>query len=225
MTRIRHLIAVAACRRAGRHAGTTRPTAPSPGRAAGGPAEAAEPAERSEAEPASGARRGPLVKLRDSQFGPVIFNGRDQAAYLFTRDRGGKSRCYGECAVAWPPFYARGKPRAARGVKQSLLGTVARRERPASGDLCRQAALLLRARPEGPGALQRHPGVRRHLVRGHGGGQAAGLTGALAVVHDQPVAAVQLVERRPGRRGGAARRLTRDRPRAARLPPRRRPDP
>jgi hypothetical protein len=32
-------------------------------------------------------------------------------AYTFTRDRG-RSRCYGDCARAWPPFFANGKPRA-----------------------------------------------------------------------------------------------------------------
>jgi predicted lipoprotein with Yx(FWY)xxD motif len=79
-----------------------------------------------EAEPAA-QRRGPLVRLRDSQFGPVIFNGRAQAAYFFTRDARGRSRCYGECAVAWPPFYARARPRAGRGIKRSLLGTVRRK--------------------------------------------------------------------------------------------------
>jgi predicted lipoprotein with Yx(FWY)xxD motif len=89
------------------------------------------PAERANAtEPAApapaAAARGPLVKLRDSQFGPVIFNGRDQAAYTFTRD-GRRSRCYGECAKAWPPFFARGRPRAGRGIKRGLLGTVRRR--------------------------------------------------------------------------------------------------
>jgi predicted lipoprotein with Yx(FWY)xxD motif len=81
-------------------------------------APAAKPAER---------RRGPLVKLRESQFGPVLFDGRDRALYLFTRDRAKRSRCYGDCAVAWPPFYAKGRPRAARGVDRELLGTVRRR--------------------------------------------------------------------------------------------------
>jgi predicted lipoprotein with Yx(FWY)xxD motif len=73
-------------------------------------------------------RRGPLVKLRDSQFGRVLFSGSDRALYLFTRDARRRSRCYGDCAAAWPPFYARGKPRAARGVDASLLGTVKRRD-------------------------------------------------------------------------------------------------
>jgi predicted lipoprotein with Yx(FWY)xxD motif len=129
MTRIRHIFAVAVCAAVPAGCGDDDSTdtpdrAPAEATEAVQPAETAEPADA--AEPAA-RRRGPLVKLRDSQFGPVIFNGRDQAAYLFTRDAGRKSRCYGECAVAWPPFYARAKPRAGRGVKRSLLGTVARR--------------------------------------------------------------------------------------------------
>jgi predicted lipoprotein with Yx(FWY)xxD motif len=74
------------------------------------------------------AARGPLIKLRDSQFGPVLFSGSDRAIYLFTRDSKSKSRCYGDCAVAWPPVYAKGRPRAGRGVDRSLLGTTKRRD-------------------------------------------------------------------------------------------------
>jgi len=80
------------------------------------------------AEVKSAARRGPLVKLRDSQFGPVLFSGHDRALYLFTRDPRGTTRCYGTCAAAWPPFYTEGRPRAGQGVKQSLLGTIERRD-------------------------------------------------------------------------------------------------
>jgi predicted lipoprotein with Yx(FWY)xxD motif len=136
--RVRHLIAIAACAAVpagcGDESSETAQRAPAEATEASQPVANAAPADEAgeaagadEAQPAA-RRRGPLVKLRDSQFGPVIFNGRDQAAYFFTRDKGGKSRCYGECAVAWPPFYARGKPRAGRGVKKSLLGTVARRD-------------------------------------------------------------------------------------------------
>jgi predicted lipoprotein with Yx(FWY)xxD motif len=82
--------------------------------------------ESTTAEPAR--RRGPLLKLRSSQFGPVLFDGRDRALYLFTRDPKNKTRCYGECAVAWPPFYAKGKARAGRGVDRSLIGTIKRRD-------------------------------------------------------------------------------------------------
>ncbi len=80
------------------------------------------------AEPAAAPQRGPRVKLLDSQLGPVLFDGRDRALYLFTRDPGRQSRCYGACAAAWPPFFAKGMPRAAAGVDQDLLGTVKRRD-------------------------------------------------------------------------------------------------
>ena len=74
-------------------------------------------------------QRGPLLKLRDSQVGRVLFNGGDRALYTFTRDPSGRSRCHGECAEAWPPFFAKGRPRAGAGVTRSLLGTVARGSR------------------------------------------------------------------------------------------------
>jgi predicted lipoprotein with Yx(FWY)xxD motif len=87
--------------------------------AAGGEAAAGAPAK---------APRGPRVTLRDSQFGPVLFDARNRALYLFTRDPRRKTRCYGDCAAAWPPFYAKGRPRAGRGVDRDLLGTIQRRD-------------------------------------------------------------------------------------------------
>jgi predicted lipoprotein with Yx(FWY)xxD motif len=96
--------------------------------AASAPAETATPATAPAEAEARPMRRGPRVTLRDSQLGPVLFGGRARALYLFTRDRGGRSRCYGDCAAAWPPFIARGRPRAGEGIRQSLLGTVRRRD-------------------------------------------------------------------------------------------------
>ena len=78
--------------------------------------------------PAAARPRGPRVTLRDSQFGPVLFDGHNRALYLFTRDPRRKTRCYGACAEAWPPFYAKGRPRAGRGVDRDLLGTIERRD-------------------------------------------------------------------------------------------------
>jgi predicted lipoprotein with Yx(FWY)xxD motif len=76
----------------------------------------------------AGAKRRPLVKLDGSQFGPVLFSGSDRALYLFTRDPRNGTRCYGRCAEAWPPFYAKRRPRAGRGVDVDLLGTITRRD-------------------------------------------------------------------------------------------------
>ena len=66
------------------------------------------------------------LKLQDSEYGRVLFDGKGGALYLFTADGKGKSKCYGECAVEWPPFYARGKIRGGAGVKPGLIGKTTR---------------------------------------------------------------------------------------------------
>ena len=69
------------------------------------------------------------VKVRSSAFGTILFAGNGRALYAFTRDRrGGPSRCYGDCAAAWPVYYAKGVLTAASGARKALLGTVRRRD-------------------------------------------------------------------------------------------------
>jgi predicted lipoprotein with Yx(FWY)xxD motif len=77
---------------------------------------------------AGSSRRGASVKVKNSRYGRMLFDGTGRALYLFTRERTSRSRCYGDCAEAWPPFMTRGKPRARGGVKPSLLGTTRRRD-------------------------------------------------------------------------------------------------
>ena len=72
-------------------------------------------------------KRGATVKVVDSQFGRVIADRRGEAFYLFDKEKGKRSRCYGECAVAWPPVLTKGKPRAGTGADADLLGTTKRR--------------------------------------------------------------------------------------------------
>jgi predicted lipoprotein with Yx(FWY)xxD motif len=64
----------------------------------------------------------------ESRFGTVLFDGKGRVLYGFTRDkRGGRSRCYGACAAAWPVYYKPGgRLRAGTGVRQKLVGTVRR---------------------------------------------------------------------------------------------------
>jgi predicted lipoprotein with Yx(FWY)xxD motif len=73
-------------------------------------------------------RPGTIVHVDGSEFGPMIYGPRNQAIYIFERDSKNKTNCYGECAAAWPPVLTRGEPRARGGAKQSLLGTVKRRD-------------------------------------------------------------------------------------------------
>ena len=71
----------------------------------------------------------PTLKVRTTRFGNVLFAGNGRVVYAFTRDRrNGPSRCYGDCAAAWPVYFAKGTLNAGAGVKQSLIGTTRRRD-------------------------------------------------------------------------------------------------
>jgi len=82
-------------------------------------------------EASSSARRnkrakGKKVKVVGSQVGRVVADGRGEAFYLFDKEKGKRSQCYGACARAWPPVLTKGRPRAGKGAKASLLGVTRR---------------------------------------------------------------------------------------------------
>ncbi len=73
----------------------------------------------------AGTSRAKLI-ARSSSYGRILFDGRGFVLYAFTHDRQGRSRCSGACAKAWPPYLVTRRPRAAPGVKASLVGVVHR---------------------------------------------------------------------------------------------------
>lgn len=72
-------------------------------------------------------KRGRTIKAVGSQFGKVVADARGEAFYLFDKEKGKRSQCYGACARAWPPVLTKGRPQAGKGVKASLLGTTKRK--------------------------------------------------------------------------------------------------
>ena len=86
-----------------------------------------EPARQDDPKPA-GSAKGTTITLGNSEFGSMLFGSDRQAIYIFQNDSEDKSVCYGECADAWPPVFTKGEPRAGKGVNQSLLGTMRRRD-------------------------------------------------------------------------------------------------
>jgi predicted lipoprotein with Yx(FWY)xxD motif len=71
----------------------------------------------------------PTLTVRSTQFGRILFDGRGQALYAFTRDRrGAPSTCYGDCAEAWPVYFRQAPLTAGNGVKASLIGTTRRKD-------------------------------------------------------------------------------------------------
>jgi predicted lipoprotein with Yx(FWY)xxD motif len=83
--------------------------------------------EATEADDAMATKRGATVKVVSSQFGRVIADRRGEALYLFDKETSKRSRCYGACAVAWPPLLTTAKPRAGKGADATRLGTTRRR--------------------------------------------------------------------------------------------------
>ena len=76
---------------------------------------------------AAASRGGTRVKVVDSEFGPVIADGKGEAFYLFDKEETKKAECYGACARVWPPVLTKGRPQAGSGAKQGLLGATRRK--------------------------------------------------------------------------------------------------
>ena len=99
--------------------GSTMPEEPT-----GSPTESPKP-ERS---PGKDDPQGTEIVVRSSAFGPMLFDARGQAIYLFDVETSDEPRCYADCAVAWPPVLTRGDPVAGADVRPGLLGTTQRRD-------------------------------------------------------------------------------------------------
>src|SRR6266545_3262777 len=74
----------------------------------------------------SGTAGGATVAVRSSKLGKILVDGSGRTLYLFEKDKGTTSSCYGACAGAWPPYTTPAAPQAGGGATASLLGTTTR---------------------------------------------------------------------------------------------------
>jgi predicted lipoprotein with Yx(FWY)xxD motif len=74
----------------------------------------------------SATRSAAKVELTSTKLGKVLADGSGRTLYLFEKDKGPKSTCFGACATAWPPVTTTGKPTALKGISASKLGTTSR---------------------------------------------------------------------------------------------------
>jgi predicted lipoprotein with Yx(FWY)xxD motif len=81
------------------------------------------------ASPQATSSRTATVKVARSNLGKILVDSKGRTLYLFKKDSGKKSRCYGDCAVNWPPLRVSRRPTAGGGVHASLLGTTTRSDR------------------------------------------------------------------------------------------------
>jgi predicted lipoprotein with Yx(FWY)xxD motif len=112
-------IVLAVCVLAGCGDGMEKASAPAPSKQA---KTVATPAKK-----AAGKRT--FVKVRKTRYGRILTDGRGRALYLFTKEATERADCYGQCAHAWPPFYAKGKVAAGKGARQGGIGVTMRREK------------------------------------------------------------------------------------------------
>jgi predicted lipoprotein with Yx(FWY)xxD motif len=68
------------------------------------------------------------VAVARSPLGRILVDASGRTLYLFQKDRGTASTCYGACAGIWPPLTTKGKPLAGPGVLASRLGTTRRKD-------------------------------------------------------------------------------------------------
>jgi predicted lipoprotein with Yx(FWY)xxD motif len=92
----------------------------------GAPAAAATTTAPAGPKPAPGKATGTEVQVSSSDYGRILFDGDDQAVYLFDKENGATSECYDDCASAWPPVLTKGEPQAGAGADAGLLGTTER---------------------------------------------------------------------------------------------------
>jgi predicted lipoprotein with Yx(FWY)xxD motif len=78
-------------------------------------AAAAKPAATPAAQPAT-------VGTRHTALGTALVDAAGHTLYLFEKDKGATSSCYGACAAAWPPLAASAAPKATGDVKAGKLG-------------------------------------------------------------------------------------------------------
>ncbi len=116
--------------------------------------------------PAAAAKpKAPVSSFVDPTFGKVLSRTDKQVLYYWQAEKkaGGKVRCVGSCAKAWPPLIVKSREAGVeedrRAERRLRHDPAARRQAP--GDTEQAAGLHVCARAAAPGALRQ----RRRLVR------------------------------------------------------------
>jgi predicted lipoprotein with Yx(FWY)xxD motif len=66
------------------------------------------------------------VATAHTKLGTVLVDGRRRTLYLFEKDKGTASSCYGACASIWPPLTGSAKGLAGSGLDAAKLGSIKR---------------------------------------------------------------------------------------------------
>jgi predicted lipoprotein with Yx(FWY)xxD motif len=95
--------------------------------------------------------KGTTIQVSSSDYGQILFDGENRAIYLFDKEEGSSSECYGDCASAWPPVLTKSEPQAGNGVDAGRLGTSKRDD--GTTQVTYAGHPLYYYAPEGPGQV------------------------------------------------------------------------
>jgi predicted lipoprotein with Yx(FWY)xxD motif len=96
------------------------------GGSSSGGATAAAPQPKAQAPAQNASAHSATVRVANSRLGKILVDSRGRTLYLFKKDSGTKSACFGMCASFWPPLRTSGKPMVGSGARSSLVGTTRR---------------------------------------------------------------------------------------------------
>ena len=66
------------------------------------------------------------IGVANGDIGKILVDAQGRTLYLFQKDSGTQSTCFGKCAVNWPPLDVSGKPTEGSGADSELVGTTSR---------------------------------------------------------------------------------------------------
>ena len=84
------------------------------------------PLQAASGRPAAAGVAKPTLAVRSTRLGRILVDSQGRTLYIFKKDSGTKSACFGACAAAWPPLRATGKPKVGAGARTSMVATTKR---------------------------------------------------------------------------------------------------
>lgn len=68
------------------------------------------------------------VAVQKSKLGEMLVDAKGRSLYLFEKDKGTASTCFGACASTWPPYLTTGKAKPGGAAVAGLIGTTKRKD-------------------------------------------------------------------------------------------------
>jgi predicted lipoprotein with Yx(FWY)xxD motif len=79
-----------------------------------------------DATPTTASGSAATIGVANGDLGKILVDAQGRTLYMFQKDSGTESTCFGKCAANWPPLDVSGKPTEGSGANAELVGTTSR---------------------------------------------------------------------------------------------------